>query len=270
VTIAQRARLVVALGILNLILATIALAVGAFGPTLPSSGPNRSDTAALPSASAAAATTASPATNPSGSGPGTSGPLETGLPGGSPSPSSSPLESPPVSPSPIEPTPTPAALATPSAIPPAISSSRPTAAPTPRPTPVRTPQPTPEPTPRPTVRPTPEPTPEPTPRPTPPPTPRPSPTKHGHHPRPPCPGDRNPPPGHDRGTDNGRPCSSDGPHGGPKSPRSDRDSRPESGGKDHAEELIVVLPLLAGAAAWTAVRRRAHERGVRRRASSRD
>ena len=303
-TIAQRARLVVALGILNLVLAGLALAVGAFGGPV-STPPPGGDTAARPSSTPAVSEPSSSAVTPS------SAASPTPVP---PSPSASAtaalIPTPaPVSPSPtIEPTPNggvAGATPTPSGIvtPPLVSGggtsgplSRPTPGPTPRPTPVPTR------TPAPTVRPTPNPTPTP-----PPPTPSPKP-KHARHARPACPGSVSGPPGHNKGATDGRPCSGRKAHhvshartdrprddAAPKPrheaklgeskprapkrlpersraahPQSGRHEQEErSGGKGHSDGMVLFMPLSAAWAAWTAARRRAAGRSLRGRTGDR-
>jgi hypothetical protein len=170
VTIAQRARLVVVLGILNLVLASLALAVGAFG--IPSGRPQPSiDTAA-----------------------------------GSPSPSSTPTESTPSTtqtppappatnepPASAEPSATPTASTVPSASAVPVQSQPPLIA--------RPNSPTPDPTARPD--PTPRPAP-PTPQP-PEPTPPPQPVADGKL-YPPCPGSVDVPPGKAKGQGHDQPC----------------------------------------------------------------
>jgi hypothetical protein len=167
VTVAQRARLVVVLGILNLVLASLALAVGAFG--IPSGLPRPSiDTAA----GSPAPSTPAPAESTEPSAP-PSAPPVTSEPPASPEPSATPAES---------------AVPTPSAAPAASEPpllARPI---TPNPTP------RPEPTPRPAQ-------PTPPPEPTPPPQPVSDAKLH-----PPCPDSVDGPPGQAKAEGRDQPC----------------------------------------------------------------
>jgi hypothetical protein len=184
VTSTQRARLVVALGVLNLVLATFGLAVGIGSPRQPTG-----EFAAVSPSPVEVPGSVEPGATPSG-GVSTPGPSE------GPTASSTPA-SPSTEPSP-SPTPTGIVVAQRPSNPPA--SDRPVAAPTTAPTqPPTAPKPTPVPTPRPTVQPTPRPTP----------TPEPAKSRT----RPPCPGAVSGPPGHHKDISGVRPC---GKGAGPK------------------------------------------------------
>jgi hypothetical protein len=223
VTSAQRARLVVAMGLLNLILATVALTAGVVAPTQPdrgiAGGPSPIPSVVAPSGSS----------EPSSSSPSTFGP------GGSPttpsaseSPSVSPSASTPVEPSGGAPGPTPSgplvaqgptptppiATAPPGTgngggggnTPPPTATPPPNRTPSPTATPLATPRPTTRPTPAPTVRPTPQPTARPTPAPT-------AVVAKVKKPRPPCPSVDTLPPGHNKIDGATRPCGGKGDHG---------------------------------------------------------
>ena len=195
-TSAQRARLVVAMGVLNLILATVALTAGAVVPSRPPTDVAR---ASATPASAAPATprsaepgaSATPATTPGASQPGVEPSTEP-----SAEPSAEPTASPTATEGPIVavgPTPTPE---------PATNEGG--GGPSRTPTPAKTPRPTHEPTPAPTAKPTAKPTPQPTPEP----------VDHATKPRPPCPGDSAGPPGHNKQLPPpNRPCGSRDDHG---------------------------------------------------------
>ncbi|HET9519735.1 MAG TPA: hypothetical protein VFO73_01665 [Candidatus Limnocylindrales bacterium] len=212
-TAAQRARLVVALGLLNLVLATFAVAVGISAPSEGdgiAGGPSNQPGSLEP--------TASPVLPP---GPATSASPQPSVPIG-PSALPSPSPAPSVFPT-TEPSPTPTS---PGVIVAVRPTPTPTAPPVIAPTPVATPTPaaTPKPTPRPT--PTPQATPEPTPRPTPKPTPTPKPAKEQS--KPPCPGTVDGPPGHNKGGDDTRPCG--------------------KGKGDSKGGMVIVLPITLAAA----------------------
>ena len=220
-TSAQRARLVLALGVLNLVLASFALAVGITGsrPTdLGVAGVDRSPTMSSPTASPAVTpgehvSPSAPTSPGSSTVPGSQAPGSSIEPSGEPSPSPSPAPSAIIVA--IVPTPTPVATPAGGTInPPTL---RPTTAPaTPRPTAVPA-------TPKPTARPTPKPTPAPTAKPNVKPT----------HNRPPCPGAGTGPPGHNKAGSGDRPCK--GSHHG-KGGKNDK----ATGG------FVLVVPPLAG------------------------
>jgi hypothetical protein len=233
VTSVQRARLVVALGILNLALATMAFAVGTFGiPASPLVGPAQpsGNTAVGQSPSAGPTTSQAPASTPSGTAPASESP------GGS-----SPPESPPASPA-ASPTPSSTTTAVNPNIPPATigptlvpsgspggetpAPAQPTEAPT-----VPTAQPTSTPSVQPTVAPTPAPTTAPTTRPTPAPTAQPAaePAARDH---PPCPQDIEGPPGHNKTSDPKQPCG--------------QGKDKHGSGKDHGQDngVILIVPFL--------------------------
>jgi hypothetical protein len=258
VTNAQRARIILSLGVLNLVLATIALAVG--GVSLQ----QRSTTSQPP---VAVVTSPTPGPTPD-AGPGSSAEPTTEPPGPSLAPTPVPSSA-PVSPSPsptaavasASPT-APAATASPTATTPAVSSPttqpEPTAtsAPTSQPTTAPTSQPTPRPTSTPTAAPpTPRPTPAVTPRPTPKPTPRttPEPTdgplvrEPDRKKHPPCPTRDGPPPGKDKTTDPDQPCG--------KAKDKAKGDKGSKGG------VILVLPLIAAASARTLSPERLRRRG---------
>ncbi len=254
-TTTQRARLVVAMGLLNLILATVALTAGLLSPAQP--GRDVALASGTPGASSLAATptpaqTTEPVATPSDGGgspePGASASLPVATPSTSTVPSSAPSGSegpitaggPPLQPS-TAPVPTPAQTPAPTAAPTLVPTPHPTPQPTVGPTPHPTPQPTVEPTPHPTLHPTPQPTVGPTPRPTPQPTveptvaptPRPTatpaPVVHKvKKPGPPCPSKDAGPPGHRKTAAPFHPCGK----GGNK-------------GANAADGLIIALPLAA-------------------------
>ena len=277
VTTAQRARLVVAMGLLNLILATIALTAGAVAPTRTDQG--------IAVAGSATPSIARPgdATSPSGAATASSATASQGMPGSSapsspaslepssqPSmpPSASPASTPPVLPTAEPGGPTPPTVAggrtpeptvaptfaqpTPTPVRPTPTPARPT--PTPAQTPAATPRPTREPTPQPTAQPTPKPTETPTPKPTAKPTPTPQPvSSKAKGPKPPCPDHTSGPPGHNKtAPPASRPCSDKGNgHGG-------------GSGGGRSNGIVVMLPIgLAGLAAG--VRTRIADRRRRRR-----
>ena len=211
-TKAQRARLVVAMGLLNLILATVALTAGLVAPVRPSGDiagnlgtPGSSRPVASPSASeptATSSTGANPEPTPSGVVPSVVPSLEPPVES-SAEPSAStaiPTEPPVVA---VIPTPT-AGTAGPSE-PPLVSTPRPTVGPTAHPTP--NPTPIPEPV-----------------------------ADKVNKPRPPCPGDASGPPGHHKVVlPPGRPCAP-----------------ATSNGNGHGGNgLVVVLPLALGGVAAT-------------------
>jgi len=239
VTAAQRARLVVALGVLNLVLATFALAVGIGAPR---QAPG--DVAAVPSSPAA---TGEPSLGAVGPTPASSSSAVPTSSSPSPSAPGSPSSSPSIEPSAvpsggiivaIRPTPVPT-----------DGGAAPTTAPaaTPRPTPAITQAPvaTPAPTPRATPKATPKPTPRATPQPTPKPTPKPKPAGKPAV-RPPCPGEIDGPPGQQKGEGGDRPCGKDK--------------------KDHTKGGIVLVLPMTLALAGDRLRRRT-SRSLRRRAA---
>ena len=207
VTKAQRARLVVAMGLLNLILATVALTAGLVAPARPSGDiagnlgtPGPSLTIASPTASEPTPTS-STGTNPE--------PTPSGV-----EPSVEPSAAPPLEPS-VEPSTSPA-----------IPTEPPVVAVIPTPTPGTTPpsQPPLVSTPRPTARPTAQPTPNPTPSPEPV-------SGKVNKPRPPCPGEASGPPGHHKvAPPPGRPCA----------------PATSSGNGHGGTGMVVVLPLALG------------------------
>jgi hypothetical protein len=242
VTNAQRARLVVALGLLNLILATVALTAGLVAPA--PTGPDVAQATTTPASGSEV-----PAGSPQPTGPAASGsPIETSASPGSsestppesaaPSPSVEPSASPAAS-GPIVaegPTPTPGSVAS---TPPLLHGG----GRTPPPSPIATPQPTPRPTPRPTPKPTVRPTPAPTPAPN---------GDKAKKPRPPCPSADAGPPGHNKTAPSpSRPCGSKG-----------------AGHGQGSNGIVFVLPLALAGAAVGGGRRRIAEtvRRVRRRA----
>ena len=232
-TSAQRARLVVALGVLNLVLAAFAFAVGIGAPEFPSGG------IAVGSSTPGVVT---PSAEGSSQPTGTTEPSIAPSEGASGEPSVGPTESASATPAPsgggiaVRPTPSPTGS-------PVI---RPTAAPTTGPTPTVAPTQPPGATPTPGPVATPKPTPHPTPQPTPKPTPTPKPVAHEHK-RPPCPDVVDGPPGHNKNVSTDRPCGK-GDNGKPK------------GG------IVIVLPLAAVALGGTA--RRRIERSLHRRRGS--
>jgi len=226
VTSAQRARLVLALGVLNLVLASFALAVGITGsrPTdLGVAGVDRSPIVASPTGSPAVtpgeSLTPSASTGPTS--PGSSGVPGSQAPGSSVPPSAEPSPSPTPSEIIVAVVPTPTPVAIPTATPGGGTITPPTLRPTSAPS---TPRPTAVPaTPRPTTRPTPKPTPAPTAKP----------NAKPPHTRPPCPGSGTGPPGHNKGGSADRPCKG-GHHG--------------NGGKQDKATggFVLVVPPLAG------------------------
>ena len=254
VTASQRARLVVAMGLLNLVLATVALTAGLVAPAQPDRG-IAGGASPVPSVVAPGGSSQPPAASPSTSGPGGTPTTSSPVPGASGSaPPASASPSPSIEPSSsatpsgpivaVGPTPTP----TPTAPPVVNRTPSPTATPrstaTPRPTqPAATPStPTPKPTPRPTARPTPSPTPAPA-------------VGKIKKPRPPCPSADNRPPGHNKTDDTTRPCGGKGDNNG-------------KGGSG----VVIVLPLALLGAAATGRRRLVsgarHLRGMGRRRSA--
>ena len=144
-TTAQRARLVVAMGLLNLILATVALTAGFVSPPRPPDGIALGSpvptTAPGSSAAAPSATAPTPGETPAGSGePAPSAATPSVEPSAVTTPSSRPPDAGPVVA--VIPTPAPTAAQpnasppNPTAGPPAIPTARPTARPTPTPNPV--------------------------------------------------------------------------------------------------------------------------------------
>lgn len=190
-TSAQRARLVVALGVLNLVLASLAFA---FGISTPRPNPDIAVVTSAPEPTTSAGTSASPAepTQPTPS---------QGEPGGSAGPSATPSTPLLATPS-LEATPIPIPLGVlivgrPPTEPPDVTT------PTPQPTPAATPV---EPNPTPTAKPPPPkptPTAKPPPKPTPTPPPQPATHKDVH---PPCPGSVDGPPGLNKTTGKDKPC----------------------------------------------------------------
>ena len=227
-TSAQRARLVVALGLLNLVLATVALTAGLIAPSQPDRGV-AAGTSPAPS-ELVPGTSSNPSASPANS-PTTPVGSESAPPG-SPSvpPSVEPSVEPSTSPAPSAPTVAQGPTPTPAASPIVVKTPAPTATPrstaTPRPTsqPTATPPTPPKPTPEPTARPTVPPTPAPTTAPV---------DGKVKNPRPPCPSAGGDPPGHNKGQEPmTRPCGGKGDHG--------------NGGSG----VVIVLPLaLLGAAA---------------------
>jgi hypothetical protein len=212
VTKAQRARLVVAMGLLNLILATVALTAGVVAPARPNGevpanggAPSPSRPVASPGASEPTPTSsagANPEPTPSGVGPSLEPSVEpSGEPSVEPSVKPSASTAIPTEPPIVAVLPTPTGGSTGPSQPPLVS------------------------TPRPTVRPTPRPTPSPEPV-----------AGKVHKPRPPCPGDASGPPGHNKvAPPPSRPCTPGTPNGN------------GSGGNG----MVVVLPLALGGLAAT-------------------
>lgn len=214
------------MGLLNLILATVALTAGLVGPTqrddgiavIDSPGPSSGAVASSPSIEPAPSASASGGTEPS---PPSVGPsIEPSIaptpgPSTEPAASTAPSEGPIVA---VAPTPTPGS--TNAGRPPVVATPRPTANPTAKPT----------------AKPTAPPSAKPTAKPTPRPTSTPAPVSHkAKKPRPPCPGDGSRPPGHNKVEPApGRPCA-------PK------DKGKGSGGNG----MVVVLPLAIGGLAAT-------------------
>jgi hypothetical protein len=218
VTTAQRARLVLALGVMNLVLAVAAVAVGGLGNPAPGFAPGASGVAIAPTAPAPSAA------GSGGVGPGASpGSLAPASP-----PQSLPTASPPTgvpSPSATPTNPPPGSSATPepgTVGPPAVGQTpAPTAAPTAA---------TGGPAPKPTARPTPRPTS----RPTPPPTAAPAISR----PRPPCPGAGDAPPGHAKVFNPSRPC-------GQRVPRRHRPQAAGTAGSSAGWAWLIVFALPA-------------------------
>ena len=194
VTVAQRARLVVALGIVNLVLAAVALGIGTVVETTSPTVARPENLATLPSPSPGSS--ASPTLKP----PPTIVPQIAVVPTSTstPSPTPAPAAEPADSTRAVAPRSTPAQAVEPDPTP--DLSSTPPAVPTPRATPAPTPDLKPRQTPMPT--PTPIPPAPPTPTPIPPAT---APAETGDHP--PCPTEGGPPPGHNKGAEpQSRPC----------------------------------------------------------------
>jgi hypothetical protein len=238
VTTAQRARLILSLGVLNLVLATIALGVGGVGLQQRSEGPARPPVAVVTNP-----TPTTPGVAPgrsSAPSPGTAGPTAAPSPGTlSPAPTTSPV--PTIATGSASPGTVPAATGGPSVT--GAPAATPTAAPsaTPRPTAARTAQPTAQPTAAPTARATAKPTPKPTAvvaKPG-------NGTKAKAHP--PCPSKYGPPPGHAKTQDPHKPCGNGGGKGG-----NDKDTA--QGG------IVLILPLMASATAWAVRPRRLRPR----------
>lgn len=188
-TTAQRARLVVALGVLNLVLATLAFAVGITAPTPPT------DIAVAPSTPAPALTLPPAETPP---------PVRTPEPSERPGPTVTPPEATPT----VGPTSEPSTIPVPTGV--VIVANRPPAPseatlPTPEPTSTATP-PDPTPTAKPPKPSTGPPAPPPTAKP-----PKPAVRPQAH---PPCPGTVEGPPGHSKGEPWSKPCGNG--KGGPK------------------------------------------------------
>jgi hypothetical protein len=225
VTTAQRARLVVALGILNLVLATLALGVGTFGVP---SVPPRPDTAAnSPSPSAPTGTTEPQPTPGSTDEPGaTNQPGPTGQPGSTDEPTGSPGTEPPSS----EP---------PASQLPSVAPSVPTQAPTLVPGPAVSEPPAVVPASNPPLARPPTATPTPRPNPTPPPAATPEPVSD-QKPRPPCPQNVSEPPGQVKVDTRQQPCGK-----GKAAKIAGKSGKPIEGG------FIIIIPI-AGAAAWLA------------------
>jgi len=223
VTTAQRARLVVALGILNLVLATLALGVGAFGVP---SGPPHPDTAAnSPSPSAPPGTT-EPEPTPGS----TDEPGSTDQPGPTDEPTEPPGTEPPSAP--------------PASVPPAGEQpteepSAPTAAPPLIPGPGASEPPAVVPASNPPLARPPTATPTPRPEPTAPPAPTPAPVSD-QKPRPPCPQNVSEPPGKAKVDTRQQPCG-----------KAKGTKVAGQNGKRVEGGLVVIFPI-AGAAAWFA------------------
>ena len=261
-TSAQRARLVLALGVLNLVLASFALAVGIVGPRQPDQGVAGVDRSSPPSSSAPSpgATQSSPvAIVPSTPSPS----VESGspLPASTSTVEPSAIASPSVEPSPsvvvvaVVPTPTPTTSGAGGSGNGPSSQPATTPGPPANPTPAAatpTPRPTPPPTPTP-ARATPPPTPRPTPQATPAPTARPV-TKPVRA-RPPCPGAVDGAPGHNKTGQADRPCKSHRHH-----------AKGSTGGKAKGG-FVIVLPQVAGT--LLGVGRRRALRPLRRRLTAR-
>jgi hypothetical protein len=222
VTIAQRARLVIALGVLNLVLASFALAVGIAGPLPPDQDvagidrtPIVSGLAETPSATTSGAVLTEPLGPGSSAGSGSS----TASPIVEPSPSASAGSEPSPSDVIVAVGPTPIPSTTPSAAP-----GGPGDQPSANPTPPVEPQPTKVPaTPGPTAA---------TPRPTPAPTA--APIAKPIRVMPPCPDGVNKPPGHHKAAVTDRPCKPAAKHG------------KHSKGNVTSGGFIFIVPPLAG------------------------
>lgn len=267
VTAAQRARLVVALGIVNLVLAGVALGIGTLGepPSIPSSEPG--PVAGIPSPEPSQMASATPTATAPGAPP---EPTATPVPTESATPQPSnpvtavvPTPTPPAAVTPAAPgsgpgasTPAPsarpAATPAPTAAPTSASPDSParppaTPAPTPAATPASTPAATPAPTPAATPAPTPVASPSSSPTPAPTPNPEPSPAAADDKGHPPCPSAGAPPPGHNKGAEpQDRPCT-----GG----KSDHDGDASGG--------LVLLPLVSVGSASAWLRRSSAARGRR-------
>jgi hypothetical protein len=212
------------LGVLNIVLATIALGIGGVElqqRATASGGPSQIAVIATPTPTAGSTPTAETTPSP-----------PVGEPSSQPSsvtPSgSTPSAAPSTTPSAIVvgPSPTSGLASTPAVATPATPAN-PIAAPTAEPTPRRTA--------RPTARPTPAATPRPTPKPTAKPTPKPTVAAGGNaKARPPCPDKGGSPPGH---------AKTDGPH---KACGKGKDKG--NGGKNGG--IVLILPLLATSVAW--------------------
>ncbi len=221
-TTAQRARLVLSLGVLNLVLATIAIGIGGVGLQQRAEGSGQPLVAVVTTPTPGSTSVATPS-----QGPGSTGQPGSGQPGtGQPIPSPAGA----VSPSPNV---VPAASQGPTvgqgpAAPPTDAPTGPTAAPTADPTPAPIPARTPTPTARPTPRPTPKATPKPTPKPI---VSTPNPPAVAKV-RPPCPTEGGPPPGHSKTADPHKPC------------------KDKSNGNGSNSAFFLVLPLLATGTAY--------------------
>ena len=216
------------MGLLNLILATVALTAGAVIPTAPDGGvAAASSTPGSPSTPPATTPSSSAEPAPPATPSGPSGPEITPLP-------SSPASAPPPSSTPSGPIVAEGPTPTPPGPTPVATAPTPTVAPvghTPAPTPAATPHPTP---------------PQATPRPTPRPTPAPVVGKQKGV-RPPCPGDVSGPPGHHK--------------------VSPPVTRPCGKNQDKNDHGIVIVPFALGGVLLTVtgrIRRRG-ERTIRRR-----
>jgi hypothetical protein len=234
VTSAQRARLVVALGVLNLVLASLAFAVGITAPTQPTDG-----VAAAPSTAPSPVSLPPPIETqtppPSRSTPGPTQPTSTPAP----TPTPTPTATPPVEPSAI---PVPTGVVIVAARPPGPSQAAAPTAPAPTPDPAARPAPTdPPPKPAPTAKPPPKPAP----------TPKPAAKPQVH---PPCPGAVEGPPGHSKGQPWEKPCGKGGSGDSGKS-------------KDAKGGIVIVLPLALSM--WLAGGRRRVADSLRRRPSAR-
>lgn len=221
-TSSQRARLILSFGVLNIVLATIALGIGGVElqqRAAASGGP--SQIAVVPTASPTGGSAPSAAATESPS----AGETQSTTP-------SSPTPPPSVTPSAtlVGPGPTSGLASTPAPASPA-GPANPTAAPTAAPTARATARPTPAPTPRATPQPTAKPTAKPTPKPTPAPTAVSGGTAKA---RPPCPDKGGSPPGHAKTNDPHKACGKGKDTG--------------NGGKNGG--VVLILPLLATSVAW--------------------